>query len=71
MIKQTQMVRAEESVSDEQDRGCDQIMGVGFTLLGLFPDITDHISSRDMYLITTVLPSACNNNAFMFTVRKA
>ena len=25
--------------------GCDQIMGVGFTLLDLFPDITDHISS--------------------------
>ena len=26
---------------------------------------------RDMYLITTVLRSACNNNAFMFTARKA
>ena len=26
-------------------RGCDQIMRVGFTLLDLFPDITDRISS--------------------------
>ena len=26
-------------------RGCDQIMRVGFTLLGIFPDITDRISS--------------------------
>ena len=31
-------------------------------------NVTKH---RDMYLITTVLRSACNNNAFMFTVRKA
>ena len=23
---------------------------------------------RDMYLITTVMRSACNNNAFMFTI---
>ena len=30
-----------------------------------------YIHIRDMYLITTVLRSACNNNAFMFTVRKA
>ena len=26
-------------------RSFDRIMGVGFTLLGLFPDITDHIIS--------------------------
>ena len=26
-------------------RGCDQIMRVGFTLLGISPDITDRISS--------------------------
>ena len=26
-------------------RGCDQIMRVVFTLLGIFPDITDRISS--------------------------
>ena len=26
-------------------RSCDQILRVGFTLLGIFPDITDRISS--------------------------
>ena len=29
------------------------------------------LTYRYMYLITTVLRSACNNDAFMFTVRKA
>ena len=28
-----------------KSRGCDQIMRVGFTLLDLFPDITDRITS--------------------------
>ena len=32
-------------LGSNKGRGCDQIMRVGFTLLDLFPDITDRTSS--------------------------